>query len=207
MHHSSAPSLGNKAHLCSTRSRWPKREHKPSPLGVDAEIPEWLHERSAPRTDPGPSTGQLTVSHHPPSHERSRSLHSVPLSAHKKSPGLKSSQSAEKLSYKETQVDEWGFPLSARANPTPIRIPVNTQHPDISSIVRLLDAHAAKIYKSGPLSQLEKQHDGHVKLVNSWAQLRGTTLCVWELRQVEEASRLGAEVPPIYLNVTDAVRL
>jgi hypothetical protein len=209
MPHSPASSLGGEAHLCSTRSRWPNSVHKPSPLSADVEIPDWLHDRTAPRTDPGPSTAQNTVSHH--LLERSRTLHSLPHSAHKRVHGLKPSQSTENLrvSSKQTQVDEWGFPLSARAS-SPIRIPINFSHPDplhpdIRSVIRLLDAHAAKIYKSGPLSQLEKQYDGRVKLVNSWAQLRGTALCVWDLRQVEEASKLGAEVPPIYLNVTDAV--
>ena len=37
-----------------------------------------------------------------------------------------------------------------------------------------------------------------------WAQLGGTTLSVWDMQEIEEASRRGAEVPPTYINITDA---
>ena len=41
--------------------------------------------------------------------------------------------------------------------------------------------------------------------VEVWVQLGGTTLSVWEMRAIQEASREGKEVPPTYINVTDAV--
>ncbi|KAJ3797036.1 hypothetical protein GGU11DRAFT_684591 [Lentinula aff. detonsa] len=36
-----------------------------------------------------------------------------------------------------------------------------------------------------------------------WAQLGGTTLSVWGMKEIEEASREGREVPPSYVNITD----
>ena len=31
--------------------------------------------------------------------------------------------------------------------------------------------------------------------------------CVWDMEEIEEASKQGKEVPPTYVNVTDAVSL
>lgn len=89
--------------------------------------------------------------------------------------------------------------------PTPL-------HPEIRSVVQLTLAHARKVYFSGPLvKRLERQPDGQRPLkddgwVDVWAQLGGTTLSIWDMREVEEANKEGREVPPTYFNTTDAVR-
>jgi CCR4-NOT transcriptional complex subunit CAF120 len=86
-------------------------------------------------------------------------------------------------------------------------------HPEIRSIVQLTFAHTHKVYFSGPLvRRVERQADGQAPArdegwVEVWAQLGGTTLSVWDMRAVEQASKEGREVPPAYLNVTDAVRV
>lgn len=84
-------------------------------------------------------------------------------------------------------------------------------HPEIRSIVQLSTAHAHKVYFSGPLvKHIERHPDGRIVGKEEpwrevWAQLGGTTLSVWDMKEIEEASRRGAEVPPSYLNITDAV--
>jgi CCR4-NOT transcriptional complex subunit CAF120 len=86
-------------------------------------------------------------------------------------------------------------------------------HPEIRSVVNLTHAHAHKIYMSGPLvRRIERLPDGHHPIKDEgwrdvWAQLGGTTLSVWDMKEIEEASKLGREVPPTYINVTDAVGL
>lgn len=88
--------------------------------------------------------------------------------------------------------------------------PQRQLHPEIRSIVNLSTAHAHKIYFSGPLvKHVERHTDG--KIVGKdepwrevWAQLGGTTLSVWDMKEIEEASKRGTEVPPTYLNITDA---
>jgi len=87
-------------------------------------------------------------------------------------------------------------------------------HPEVRSIVSLTTAHMQKIYFSGPLVQiLHKNPDGRKPHKddgwrNVWAQLYGTTLCIWERGEVEVeiANQLGGEVPPLYVNITEAVR-
>lgn len=84
-------------------------------------------------------------------------------------------------------------------------------HPEIRSIVQLSTAQAHKVYFSGPLvKHIERHPDGRIVGKDEpwrevWAQLGGTTLSVWDMKEIEEASKRGAEVPPSYLNVTDAV--
>lgn len=91
--------------------------------------------------------------------------------------------------------------------------PTNSLHPEIRSVVQLTVAHAHKIYYSGPLvRRLERQPDGQKPhkddgWVDVWAQLGGTTLSIWDMKEIREASREGKEVPPSYVNVTDAVRI
>lgn len=74
-------------------------------------------------------------------------------------------------------------------------------------------AHAHKIYFSGPLiRRIERQPDGQKPAKDEgwtevWAQLGGTTLSIWDMKEIQEASRQGKEVPPAYVNVTDAVRI
>ncbi|KAF7327655.1 PH domain-containing protein [Mycena kentingensis (nom. inval.)] len=83
-------------------------------------------------------------------------------------------------------------------------------HPEIRSVVQLTTAHARKIYFSGPLiRRIERQPDGQKPVKDEgwtevWAQLGGTTLSIWDMKAVQEASAQGREVPPTYLNITDA---
>lgn len=83
-------------------------------------------------------------------------------------------------------------------------------HPEIRSVVQLTIAHAQKIYFSGPLvRRIERQADGQRPTkdegwVDVWAQLGGTTLSVWDMKEIQEASKQGREVPPTYVNVMDA---
>lgn len=71
-------------------------------------------------------------------------------------------------------------------------------------------AHTQKIYFSGPLvHKLERNPDGQ-KPHNAgwhdvWAQLYGTTLSIWDMGEVKIANQQGKEVPPSYVNVTEAV--
>lgn len=89
--------------------------------------------------------------------------------------------------------------------------PPKQLHPEIRSIVQLSVAHAHKVYYSGPLvKHIERHADGRVvgkeePWRDVWAQLGGTTLSVWDMAEIAEANKRGAEVPPTYLNVTDAV--
>jgi CCR4-NOT transcriptional complex subunit CAF120 len=86
-------------------------------------------------------------------------------------------------------------------------------HPEIRSIVNLTHAHAHKIYMSGPLiRRIERLPDGHQPIKDEgwrdvWAQLGGTTLSIWDMKEIENANKQGKEVPPTYINVTDAVGL
>ena len=66
---------------------------------------------------------------------------------------------------------------------------------------------------SGPLiRRVERLPDGHHPIKDEgwrdvWAQLGGTTLSIWDMKEIDEASKQGKEVPPTYINVTDAVSL
>jgi CCR4-NOT transcriptional complex subunit CAF120 len=84
-------------------------------------------------------------------------------------------------------------------------------HPEIRSVVNLTHAHAHKVYMSGQmLRRIERLPDGHHPIKDEgwrdvWAQLGGTTLSIWDMKEIDEASKQGKEVPPTYINVTDAV--
>ena len=84
-------------------------------------------------------------------------------------------------------------------------------HPEIRSVVQLTVAHARKIYFSGPLVRhLERQPDGSRPAKDNgwtdvWAQLGGRTLSIWDMGMIAEANNEGREVPPTYVNMTDAV--
>ncbi|KAI0091193.1 hypothetical protein BDY19DRAFT_1055339 [Irpex rosettiformis] len=88
--------------------------------------------------------------------------------------------------------------------------PLPPLHPEIRSVVQLIQAHGQKIYYSGPLirhterladgQRPAKEDDWH----NVWAQLGGTTLSLWDMKEIEEASKQGKQVPPSYVNITDA---
>ncbi|EPQ52802.1 hypothetical protein GLOTRDRAFT_140423 [Gloeophyllum trabeum ATCC 11539] len=83
-------------------------------------------------------------------------------------------------------------------------------HPEIRSVVQLNLAHTNKVYQWGKLiRRIERQPDGQRPTKDEgwtevWAQLSGTILSVWDMKEVEEAGRQGREVPPSYINVTDA---
>ncbi|THH13046.1 hypothetical protein EW146_g7123 [Bondarzewia mesenterica] len=82
-------------------------------------------------------------------------------------------------------------------------------HPEIRSVVQLTMAHAHKVYYSGPLvRRIERLPDNHRPAKEGWrevwAQLGGTTLSVWDMKEIEEANKQGTEVPPSYINITDA---
>jgi CCR4-NOT transcriptional complex subunit CAF120 len=88
----------------------------------------------------------------------------------------------------------------------------NSVHPEIRSLVQLNAAHRRKIYYSGPLiRKMEFQPDGQKHKddgwVEIWAQLCGTILSIWDMKETREASKQGKEVPPSFVNVTDAVRI
>lgn len=89
-------------------------------------------------------------------------------------------------------------------------VPPQQLHPEIRSVVSLTHVHAHKVYMSGPLiRKISRLPDGHQPIKDEdwrdvWAQLGGTTLSIWDMKEIEEASKEGKEVPPTYINVTDA---
>ncbi|KAL1949526.1 hypothetical protein VTO73DRAFT_8407 [Trametes versicolor] len=102
-------------------------------------------------------------------------------------------------------------PLSrSQTNPAPAPSAIPPLHPEIRSVVQLTLAHAHKVYFSGPLvRRIERQPDGQKPTKDDgwkevWAQLGGTTLSVWDMEEIREASKQGKQVPPAYINVTDA---
>ncbi|KAG2340692.1 hypothetical protein BDR05DRAFT_889329, partial [Suillus weaverae] len=75
--------------------------------------------------------------------------------------------------------------------------------PSSRSIVQLTVAHARKVYSSGPLvKRVQHQSDGQRPKddgwVDVWAQLSGTTLSIWDMKEIEEANKKGLEVPSTY---------
>ena len=100
-----------------------------------------------------------------------------------------------------------------RSPSIPTSVPPQQLHPEIRSVVSLTHVHAHKVYMSGPLiRRIERLPDGHQPIKDEdwrdvWAQLGGTTLSIWDMKEIEEASKEGKEVPPTYINVTDAVSL
>ena len=104
--------------------------------------------------------------------------------------------------------------MNASQNPAPgPSRQLGSLHVEIRSVVSLTILHGQKIYFSGPLiRRIERQPDGHKPAKDDgwtevWAQLGGTTLSIWDMAEIQEASRQGKEVPPTYVNVTDAVRI
>ena len=128
-------------------------------------------------------------------------------------PGLRNQNSYEigrpppETSLPPTPPLDRGLSLPAQSQPTE-----SHWHPEIRSVVTLTRAHAHKIYMSGPLiRRVERLPSGHHPIKDEgwrdvWAQLGGTTLSIWDMK-AEEASKQGKEVPPTYINVTDAVGL
>ena len=85
-------------------------------------------------------------------------------------------------------------------------------HPEIRSVVSLVVAHTRKIYFSGPLVyKFDRNPDGSKPHKDDgwrevWAELSGATLSIWDMGEVKIASQQGKEVPPSYVNITEAVR-
>lgn len=88
------------------------------------------------------------------------------------------------------------------------QLPPPSLHPEIQELNR---AHAHKVYHSGPLiCRFERLPDGSSPKKDEgwtdiWAQLGGTTLSTWNLKDCQEASEQGREIPPSYIDITDAV--
>jgi CCR4-NOT transcriptional complex subunit CAF120 len=129
---------------------------------------------------------------------------------------------AQQSSRQNGSVDELGRPSFDRSSNTMHTIrpqpPVEDAtppplHAEIRSVVQLTHAHSHKVYFSGPLvRRLERQPDGHKPTKDDgwtdvWAQLNGTTLSIWDMKQIDEASKQGKEVPPVYVNTTDSVSI
>ncbi|KAF7312415.1 PH domain-containing protein [Mycena indigotica] len=101
-------------------------------------------------------------------------------------------------------------PPQHQSRPSLDGAPQTPLHPEIRSVVQLTTAHARKVYYSGPLiRRVERQPDGQKPHKDEgwtevWGQLNGTTLSIWDMKAVQEASANGTEVPPSYLNITDA---
>ena len=60
------------------------------------------------------------------------------------------------------------------------------------------------------MRHLERQPDGSRPAKDDgwtdvWAQLGGRTLSIWDMNLIAEANKEGREVPPTYVNMTDAV--
>lgn len=145
-----------------------------------------------------------------PSHSRSASFFSFRKThSHSNSDSLVDLSPSMSLPANGNDIKTYDEPQN-----TPSRQPSTNSsqlHPEIRSLVQLNGAHAYKIYYSGPLvRRIERQPDGQKATrdegwTDIWAQLGGTTLSIWDMKQVQEASKLGREVPPTYINMTDAV--
>ena len=98
------------------------------------------------------------------------------------------------------------FPLETMAQLTDIIDKVSL-HSEIHSINSLATAHTQKVYFSSPAHYYGKDFghtaEGH-PWHDVWAQLTGTTISI---KKVGAVSQKGKEVPPLYVNVTDFVRL
>ena len=193
---------------------------------------EFSSERPRSMTlDPlSPSTSTLRPSQPPTiTHSRSASLFGF-LRSNDNPPSTMPSRTAEPGLQRQLTSDEHGrVSLEPRQPPVPAPAPSSSAlerspsvptagmtqttqlHPEIRSVVNLTLAHAHKVYMSGPLvRRIERLPDGHHPTKDEgwrdvWAQLGGTTLSVWDMKEIDEASKQGKEVPPTYINVTDAV--
>ncbi|KAI9461676.1 hypothetical protein BJY52DRAFT_1203440 [Lactarius psammicola] len=159
------------------------------------------------------------------SHTRSSSFFSF-LKSNDNAPSTMPSRRVEPSSQLSPQLDEHGrlmqdkrqppLPSSSRngsldrSTSLQTSVPPQQLHPEIRSVVSLTHVHAHKVYMSGPLiRRIERLPDGHQPIKDEdwrdvWAQLGGTTLSIWDMKEIDEASKQGKEVPPTYINVTDA---
>ncbi|KAI0685511.1 hypothetical protein BC835DRAFT_1421155 [Cytidiella melzeri] len=149
-------------------------------------------------------------------HPATPSSVSQPPPTDKTSPPLPSAQSSQEPIPESPQrmstddVERMNAAPPPNSNAPPAEAPLPPLHPEIRSIVQLNVAHGQKIYFSGPLiRRMERQADGQRPTKDEgwrevWAQLGGTTLSLWDMKAIEEASKQGKQVPPSYVNVTDA---
>jgi CCR4-NOT transcriptional complex subunit CAF120 len=131
-------------------------------------------------------------------------------------PGPRHQNSSDEIGRLSLETGQPSSPSTSALDRSP-SVPAQSQpvqlHPEIRSVVTLTHAHAHKVYMSGPLiRRVERLPDGHHPIKDEgwqdvWAQLGGTTLCIWDRKEIDEASKQGKEVPPTYINVTDAVSL
>jgi len=88
------------------------------------------------------------------------------------------------------------------------QLPPSSLHSKIQELYR---AHAHKVYYSGPLFRRIARLPGGSKpktdegWTEIWAQLSGTILSTLNLKDCQEVSKQGEEVPPSYINITEAV--
>jgi hypothetical protein len=194
---------------------WIRRHHIKaplisSPLAANTEVPEWLHVGN------GQATAQASQDPAQPASlvRRGQSLSASLLSLRDKQKRIARAASynasLDKLSRQRQRTDEWGFPVLVDEHaplvlPPPVPDPI---HREIRSMMLLANAHAHKVYVSGPLTRVDTEYDGleRERQPCFWAQLKGTTLSLWNMDDIQAANRRGGQASPRYLNVTDAVR-
>lgn len=85
---------------------------------------------------------------------------------------------------------------------------------DLRSALHLHAAHTQKQYMEGYLlvrhalavdGQPDHRSDHFGTWTECYVQLRGTVLSMWDARALDEAATSGREVPPTFVNVTDAL--
>ena len=201
-----------------------QRLRQSSPLA--RELPSDRPRSMAATSFPSPSPSLRPSPTMASTHSRSSSFFSF-LKSNDNSPSTMPSRSAEP-SPRHQNSNEIGLlsqeprqpslpSPSALDRSSSASVPAQSQpmqlHPEIRSVVTLTHAHAHKVYMSGPLiRRVERLPDGHNPIKDEgwrdvWAQLGGTTLSIWDMKEIDEASKQGKEVPPTYINVTDAVSL
>jgi CCR4-NOT transcriptional complex subunit CAF120 len=132
----------------------------------------------------------------------------VLVKPHSSSPSLRNNPNPSGSSQVQSQSQS---PTPQPSQPPQPKSQPSQLHPEILSVVKLTHAHAHKVYMSGALvRRIERLPDGHQPIKDEgwrdvWAQLGGTTLSIWDMTEIEEASKEGKEVPPTYINITDAV--
>lgn len=178
----------------------------PPSSNTHARTSSFFSFRSKPHQEPHQdSSPTATPSARPPSNPN----HSPPADFGGPAPQMGQSKSLGPTRSPSDHLDPLQPTTARRASLAGGQTPL---HPEIRSVVQLTLAHARKVYFSGPLvKRLERQPDGQRPLkdegwIDVWAQLGGTTLSIWDMREVEEANKQGREVPPTYFNTTDAVR-
>lgn len=150
---------------------------------TDKEIRIWPFSGFSKRSqhDPRQSTSSVG-SHRSPEDHRTREISGASSSAHR--------------------ADRRRLPSSH--TPSPI-------DRGLQSIMDLHQAHSRKPYMSGPLlRRMEREPSGRRMprgdgWTEVWAQLIGTELCIWDTKATKAAARRGAQVPPTYVNIIDAV--